>query len=297
MRLRNVAACLLFVGTVTVGVSAELGPADRAAGFYAEGSRLLKQADFAGALEAFKQAAKADRNNQAYLQEYVLLRRITNMRQLFQDEPGSEDWEATARALHSFYHQRGILGEALKLDRRLYATLNTGKSAVLLAGTQLALDMNAETVDLLSGLGEERTAPRTQVLLGVALARVGRLDEAKAIAERLALPDDAGAARLADFAALHAATGNTKAALGALTLAFERTPPSQLEAAKTKARQCKDFGTLRESAAFAQALKTESKVVESKCSGGKGCGKCPHRAKCGMNAAGSASKPEHGDGK
>jgi ferredoxin len=71
-----------------------------------------------------------------------------------------------------------------------------------------------------------------------------------------------------------------------LTSCFAAVPPSRLDELKNHARKCSEFAGVASSPAFAQALQTQSKVAESKCSGGSSCSTCPMRGNC-----------EHGQGK
>lgn len=287
MRIVSVAIAL---GTVAAFPPlAWAGPADGAAEAFDQGDVLLAKGDFDAALKAYATAAKADSANQAYRQQYSVVRRVIKMRKRIEKESNPEKWASTAEALRAFYYEHGVYAEALPLDRQFHARVNTPQSAAMLAQTQLELGMDAETAALLSSLDKDKTSPRTQVLLGIALARQGKLDEAKGIAKDFAVPKDAGPPVLWDLARLRALVGDSSDALGLLTRCFESTPPSRLDAAKTEAKESNDFRTLLANADFAKALETKSKVKESGCSGGSRCGKCPSRASCGKSSTASSS--------
>jgi hypothetical protein len=149
----------------------------------------------------------------------------------------------------------------------------------MLAETQLALDQNAAAVKTLS-LEPREATEMTQALLGIALARSGKAESAKQIAEKLLLPADAGPIVTYAAARLHAATGNPAKAVGLLTACFEAVAPSQLEGFKSHAKQCPEFAVIASNSDFARALETKSKVPESKCSGGSSCAGCPMSGKC-----------------
>jgi len=57
----------------------------------------------------------------------------------------------------------------------------------MLADTLMAMDKSAEAEQILTGLGKTAT-PETQTLLGIALARQNKLDQAKSIAGKITLP-------------------------------------------------------------------------------------------------------------
>ena len=129
------------------------------------------------------------------------------------------------------------------------------------------------------------------LLLGLALARQDQLGAAQAAIAGLTAPSNAGGAWYFDLACVQARVGQTADALTTLSRSFEQTSPSQLEAARARARVCADLAALRTAAGFDNALATESKIAESACSTGESCGKCPSRATC---ASAKADGDKHG---
>ena len=109
----------------------------------------------------------------------------------------------------------------------------TVDNAIQLADTLLALDKTDEVVSLLANLDGQLVTDATQALLAVALARQGKLEDAKQIAARTsgAAKGDPGALYL--VARMHAMTGNSAQALAALTQCYEAVPPSRLESLKS----------------------------------------------------------------
>ena len=268
----------LVVGTLLAFPCLTLGETAEQAFSKAEG--LLSQGDLEGALAAYAIAVRADRENQEYQQHYALLRRVISLRQYLDQEKDPQRFEYIARALHSFYVEQGIHSEALTLNRQVHARLKTASSAMMLAETALAMKRDAEAVEVLRALDGSQATPSTRALLGVALARQGKLDDARQVAANVVLPEDAGPGLMYRVARLHAATGNPAGALGALTRCFESLPPSRSAGFKEHAGRCPDFAGLLATAGFAEVLRTESKVPESKCSGGSKCAGCPMRGGC-----------------
>ncbi|MFH0980851.1 MAG: hypothetical protein V2A79_04860 [Planctomycetota bacterium] len=256
---------------------------------FSEGQSRLAQADFTGALEAFAAAAKADPQNPQYRASFSLLRRVLEMRDRLETETNAEKWESVARGLRTYYHENNVYSEALALDRRTHARLNTAESAMLLAETELVLGMNAEAAELLGGLDDQAGTPRTRILQGIALARQGRPADARSVVQGLKLPEDAGPGLLFEWARLRTLLGEQEEALGALVRCFELTPPSRLEGIRTHARQAPDLRPLTELPEFARVMETQSTVPESKCSLGASCAKCPSRAACGGETASTTS--------
>ena len=271
----------LIVCVVVSAVPAWAEPAEDAARVFADGKALVSAVKFDEALQAFATAVKADANNQEYRQTHAMLRQVIRMREEIEKTQAPDEWMSMARALRTFYHDHGVYSESLPLDRKIHQQHLATDSAAMLAETLLALDENSEAAEMLGNLDKKETTPRTDVLLGLSLARQGRIEEAKAVASKASVKDDAGPRVFYELGCLRALTGDPKASLEALTRSFELTPPGRLDACKAEAKECKDLAALASTADFAKAIETQSKVKESSCSSGAGCGKCPKRAKCG----------------
>ena len=280
---------LIFGGLAVLVGTETLGAQEEAAATFAEGRTLLAQADFDGALAAFAAAAKADPQNQDYRSQYALVRRVMNVRKAIEREKDDARWAVTAQALRSFYYDNGIYSEALSLDRQRHVRIGGIESATLLAETQLELDMNAETAALLGGFEPDDLPLRSRAFLGIALARMERLDEAEAIARTCAAPEAINPGLCFDLARLHCLLGDRAAAAAMLTRCFQSTLPSRLDDMKACARNHADLGALASSAEFVAVFSTPSKISESSCSGGAGCGSCPSRGACsgGQEKSGS----------
>jgi len=274
-------AFLWSVVLVSLGIHPFAASGETPEQAFNSGETLLAQADFQGALGAFGRAARADRGNREYLQHYAVVRRVVMLRRQLDAEEDDARWEYIARGLHAFYVSQRLHGEALALDRKMHAKLDNASSAVMLAETHLALNQDAEAAETLASLPPAEQTPSTRSLRGLALARQGKLDEARRIAAGVGPSGDAGPGAIYRVARLNAAVGNDEQALGLLTRCFETVAPSRLDAFKDHARQSPEFTRLASTSAFAQVMKTESKVAESKCSGGSRCAGCPMRGKCG----------------
>jgi len=247
---------------------------------FARGDTLLAKGGFQEALHAYAAAVRAERTNQQYVQQFMLVRQVVALRGTLEQEKDLQRWHTIAQALRSFYVSQGVYSEALSVDEKTHARLNTASSAAQLAETQLAMGRDADALQVLAALDPDSATPATQALLGIALARQGRVDEARKTAERVALPENVGPGTQYILARMQAAIGNHRQALGLLTRCFEAVAPSRLDGFKTHATQCPEFAGMASTDGFASVLKTQSKVAESKCSGGSSCAGCPMRAKC-----------------
>ena len=266
-----IAACCLWCASVEAG-----SPEDA----FANGNALLAQGDLNGALKAFAKAATADRTNQQYLQQFMLVRRAVQLKESVAKETDAARWMQSAQALRAFFVSNGLHAQALPIDQEVFRRAKTADSAVLLAETLLAMDRQDAAAELLGGLDPAATTPATQALLSVSLARQGKLEEAQRIAQDLSGEAQKDPASLYLFARMQAVVGAQQLAVSLLTRCFESVPPSQLDNLKTHVRKCPDFQQIASTPAFAKALQVTSKVPESQCSGGTSCGNCPLRGNC-----------------
>ena len=270
---------IALVTAAILAISA-IARAETSAESFAKGEKLLVKGEFETALQSYAVAARADQSNQEYMQHYAMVRRIVDLRGRLDAETKRQQWEYMARALRSFYVNERIYPELLKLDQAIHAKLKSAESASFLAETQLAMDQNTAAVQTLSALEPSKTTAMAQLFLGIALVRSGKADQAKQIAEKFSLPNDAAPSVTYTAARLYAATGDSAKAMGLLKACFEATLPSQLDSFKSHAKTCPEFATVASNPEFAGVMKTESKVSESKCSGGSSCAGCPMSGKC-----------------
>lgn len=269
---------------------------ETAAHTFENGASLLAKGDFRAALEAFKTAMKADPENARYYEEYSLLRRVLSLRQQLQDETDVATWRTMAVAVLPYYTQHGLHEEAYKLAQTAHDKLKTGETAGWLADAQLRLGKNEDAAALLSELAADERNTQTDLLRGIALARLGKLDAAKEIAAGLTLPKDCGTKLCFDAARLSALVGDEEKACTFLTCALADTPANQVDRVRADAKECKDFAPLAGGTKFAEALETKSKVAAG-CGSTAACGKCPSKAKtgaCPSEQKGEDSKEKSG---
>ena len=87
---------------------------------FEQGKTLVSQGDFEGAMQAFATAARADRTNAEYMQNYSLVRQVIMIQNALETEQDSQRWEYYARALHSYYISEKLYDQALELDGRIH---------------------------------------------------------------------------------------------------------------------------------------------------------------------------------
>jgi tetratricopeptide (TPR) repeat protein len=247
---------------------------------YSQGLALVEQGNLRDALYALADALRADRANKEYERKFMLVRQAVMYQNALAEEQNEQQWLQIAQALRSFYVGQGVHAQALKLDQQIHQREHSPGSAIQLAESQLALGMNAAAEKTLTDLETGRTAPAVQALQAIAMARQNKLDQARQIVAGIdaAANNDPGTLYCVSRAA--AVVGNGDDALAVLTRCFQATPPSRLAALKSHAEKMPDFASLASLPGFSQAMQTESKIVESACSGGSSCAGCPMRGQC-----------------
>jgi len=280
-RARTPLAVILIAGMLFMAVPTLGSTRETPQQAFERGNLLLRQGDFDGALGALRAAARGAKSNETYAQAYALLRRIVKLRTSLQRETNRAKWMQGAAALRAYYFEHGLFAEALAIDTKRFQHDPSSESATDLAATHLALNQNAKAESVLAQLPGERRTLHTSILRGLAIARLGRVEQARSLARVLAEHmTGTDPAVHYDLARLHALAGERETAAAALVRTFEQTPPSRAAALKEHIAQCTDFNAIRGDAAFRTALTTASKVKESGCSSGTDCGKCPSRSKC-----------------
>ena len=267
--IAGLALCLALTSSALANENTE-----KAAQLFDQGLVVLAQGNFDGAMKAFAGAAKTDPANQNYKQHLALVNRVKQVRAMNEKEQNVALWTKQAESLRTFYMDYEVFAEALAIDQRRFKKLGTPATAVDLAESQLELGKNAESVKLLVGLDKAMATPRSDVLLGIGLARLGKMDDAKAVAGNCAAQvDSKDLALLFDAACLNSLVGNQELAAKQLTLTFEQTPPAQLVKAKTYAKKRHDLAGLT-SAQYAGVWTVESKIKPAACGSAAGCGGC-----------------------
>ncbi|MEN8150952.1 MAG: tetratricopeptide repeat protein [Planctomycetota bacterium] len=247
------------------------------------GQASLAKGQFEDAAKAFKAAAKLEPDNKAYTGRAMILVRVLRARKYVETAEVDAKWEKVATSLHEFYVREGLLENAVTLDRKMYEGRPSARTASLLAETLLETGKNAEAEKHLAGLSKDHKYLQNRVYEGIALARTGKKDEAKKLAAGLEIPADTRSGILYDLARLQTLIGETEKNLATLTKCFENLPEKSQAPLREMAKKCPDFQAIAATEPFAKALATKSKVKESDCSGGSGCGSCPSRDSCGSD--------------
>ncbi len=270
-------ACLALFAPGARG--AEPAP-DDAAGLFARGQGLLQKGAFLEAQKSFASASRAEPKNDVYKQYALVLRRVVALRKAVAKGEPSPKWEKMVASLHGFYLRHRVLTAALELDRMAHGKLQNTESEARFAETLLECGAEVEAAEMLARPAAWKRDARHATAHGIALGRLGRVEEALVIAKRTSVPSDASALLLRDRARLENRIGHQADALAVLQRCFEATPAATLPEMKTWVRANSDLKTLAAHANFEKVMKTGSKVAAASCSGGKDCGSCPKRGGC-----------------
>jgi len=261
--------CLL---TLSLGARAEENKVATAA--YDHGVAVLTTGDFDGAMNSFKEASKADPENELYRKELALVARVKVLRgalpKVYDD---TAKWDKIASSLRAYYMQHAVFGEAVAVDKLRFVRFKTAAVAIDLAESELESYANADAVKILKALKPEERTVRANVMLGIGLARQKDLDGAKVLSARFANTEDADAQLLYDQSCLLALVGDTDAAAAKLTTCFEKIPAGPLATLKRYSHTRRDLAALR-TPAFASVWKTESMVKAGGCAGCSSAGTC-----------------------
>ena len=245
------------------------------------GQASLAKGQFEAAAKALVAAAKLEPDNKAYTGRAMMVTRVVKAREYVETAEIDAKWETVAISLHAFYVREALLDPAVKLDRKIYKGRPSAKTAALLAETLLESGKDEEAKTHLAGLAKDHKDLQNRVYEGIALARLGKAEDAKAVAKGLKVPADTRPGILYDLARLQTLIGETEKNLATLSKCFENLPEKAQAPLRDTAKACPDFKAIAATPAFAKALATKSKVKESDCSGGSGCGSCPSRESCG----------------
>jgi Flp pilus assembly protein TadD len=252
-----------------------------AAKLFADGEKLLKAGKFAEAAEAFTAASRAAPDNAEYKTRALVVRRVIALRKQVDTAEPDAKWERMLVSLHVFYCDHDLLDTALTMNRAANARAGTATTAALVAETLLDLGRNGEASEFLAALPEGQRNDGNRLLLGISLARLGKTDEAKAAVAGLEVTEETGAGAMYDHARLACLLGEPRRAVELLVKSIETSSPKTAERLKKYVGKCSDFSLLAKDGNLEKVLAAESKVAESGCSGGSGCGSCPSRGSCG----------------
>ncbi len=257
-----------------------------------DGNALVKKGDFPGAYKAYTEASKAAPEKREYAASAMLMRRVIILKKYADTQPVSTKWEKVVISLHAFYLSNSLLDEALALDKDAHNKLNNALSTSLLSETYLEMNENKKTIKVLSKLDKKKFDTQNWLCLAIALARTGKVNDAKKIQAKHLSGKIDNPGLLFDSARLNSLVGNADEAYRLLTTCFEQTPANKISDFKKSVIACPDFKQISKTPRFGKVLQTRSKIKFSSCSGSSSCG-FPSK-KGGCSKAKNESSVKHG---
>ena len=295
MSIRSWIAALLVVGMLAVPVMAadESAPESTTALEKAEG--LFKAGKIAEARDAFAALVKADPENEELQARAEMMEQVLELQAYLETEEVSPVWERGAVILHAFFHKNDLPAVALAHDKKVHAKADSAMTASLVAETLLVMNKNQEAATFIDALREGQKDDQNFIYRNIAMARLGKMEEARKQVTLYGFPktDDPGI--LYDLARLQTLMGEHDQGLQTLQTAFEKCPPRAIDSLKSLAKTQVDFKAIRETAKFAEVMKTASKATGG-CGGGcggcdkqgsKDCEGCPSKAEKQGDCCGS----------
>ncbi len=251
--------------------------------FAEQGNQAIQKCEFEQASEYYKKASEAAQDNPEYKDKAMLLRNIIRIRENLAKENNIRRWANNAMSLRAFYMQEKLYSEVLNISQQIYSRFASNPVALFMLGESYILcQQYQQAVEFLSKLGESSTQT-TEVLLGIAQAKLGNKDAATTISKQLSQMPSHQPSYCYYAAILETLLQNPNRALQYIANGLKNTPPSQIETLKKKILESPELQTLKENPQFTTTLATESEIKESNCSGGSSCSTCPNRSGCGKN--------------
>ncbi len=271
--LRHVSLTLLLVLGLLAGpalAADESQPESTSA--VAKAEQLLKQGKFEEARDAYLELVKADPENEELVKRALVLKRVVDLRQMVATEEISQTWERATIALHGFYLRNGLVDVALEAGKAAHEKAKSDVSASFVAEALLEKNANEEAVAWVEDLRSSLQSTQNLTYQSIALARLGRKDEAREIQKLYGTSETKDPGLLFDTARVQSLLGESDQALASLEAAFENCPTRALPMLKDLAKSNPDLASLSRLPAFAEVMKTESKASDGGGCGGGGCG-------------------------
>ena len=265
---------VLFILSMTFAVSQNQEKAEK---FYEKAEVLLKQANLKQAYVYYAAAYKLNRKQIKYRNKFRLVGRVMKLRARLDKEKHVGKWTYIALFLRNFYHTYNLNQEALAVTRKLHVKFHSPTSASMLAESLLLVKKNQEALDVLR---KSKRNLRVRLFEGIALARMGKKKEAKAVCDSLkALSQKAKPSFLYNYACLCALTNDIEGVKASLKKFFSRIPSARLPMVKKVVCRSIYLKTLLCKPEFKDVLATKSQI-KTTCSGGTTCGSCPSKNSC-----------------
>jgi hypothetical protein len=283
-----------FIAILALVIIAQLAIAEQPASALAKDEQLLKfeakietlivqDNNLPAALLEYASAAKANPQEVYYRQQYGILQRVTKMQSLLKTETNPEKWQSYAKAIRGYFYSKGYYSVSLPIDIEAAGKFNTGEYAANALETLLLTGKNDEAAKFAADKKPADKTVRYQTLALVSEAYTGKTKEAVENLQTVKIDPKADYESYFDYARIYNAANDKEKTLSNLKVFLESTPPTEMPSAREMIIRSGGFASLSGSDDFKKVLATESKVVQSGCTGGSSCGSCKLKDKCPSN--------------
>ncbi|HBT77933.1 MAG TPA: hypothetical protein DEB39_13645 [Planctomycetaceae bacterium] len=232
---------------------------------FVQAMELLERAQFKQALQSLNAAVAAEPENERYVAEYEMLRKVVETRASIQTEKSLHRWNIQAKLLYSYYLRKQLHVHLLDMGRRIFDRQPNPWNAILLADGYLLAGRPEDALDTLDLIEMKEPIPQVLLIRGAAVMATGNRAEAQKLARSIDMGKIADAGILYRLAVLRARTGLNRSAVQTLVLSFEKTPVCFLEDSKERAKKEPAFQGILDAPEFQAALKVQSTVRSPFC--------------------------------
>jgi len=243
------------------------------------GLELIRKDQWPDALKQYEAAAAIETRFKAvYAKQAQLLKEQIQARTLLDKDQLTPEDVKTIRAIRGYCTLRNAPVPALHIAEKLHRRAPSNQSAELLAETQLLSAENQRAYDLLKTIKADDRSARGKLTMGIAAARLDKKREASEIASEFSL-DTISPNLKYKYAALLAATGNTRESIAAIKSILDTACPFSSKRLRSQIAKSPDFAPLHSLPEF-QAILQPSVPAAKTSSTKSSCANCPYRDKC-----------------
>jgi hypothetical protein len=283
-----------FIAILALVIIAHLAIAEQPAGTPVKDEQLLKfeakvetlivkDNNVPAALLEYASAAKANPQVVYYRQQYAILQRVAKMQSLLKTETNAEKWKSYAKAIRGYFYSKGYYSASLPIDMEAANKFNSGEYAANALETLLLTGKKDEAAKFSSDKKPADKTVRYQTLALVSEAYAGKTKETMENLQTVKIDPKVDYESYFDYARIYNAANDKEKTFSNLKAFLESTPPTEMPSAHEMITRSADFASLSGSEDFNKVLATESKVVQSGCTGGSSCGSCKLKDKCPSN--------------
>ncbi len=255
-------------------------------------SLILEQGDYDAALKAYAAAARQNTAEPYYKDQYAILRRVIKMKRAMEkyakqptlSEAKLTKWKSYYQAIRGYYYDQGFYSESISLDKTAFERLKTDSEAINYLESLLILNKTSEAQTLIAKSSDaQKASPGFAALTALLDARAGKTVNVAETEKKLNADPQTNPRGFVYLGCVYQIQDQQKKAFKAIATALENTPPTQITMTRKLIDRMQDFKDVRQEEKYLAAVKTESKVYQSGCTGGSSCNSCSLKDTCPSN--------------